>query len=309
MDARPAITVVIPTTCRTVRADMLRRAICSAEDQSGVDVHVTVVVNGPHYDSDLLAELQSREHLQVEIRPTPGLPAAIRHGRSTVRTPYFSFLDDDDMLLPDALLTRARVLIDEEVDVVATNGLAGTGPFIQQTTGVEEDPLGALLRGNWLASCGALFRTASVGLDLFDGRTHHYEWTMLAFRLARAGLRIRFLDVPTYRIFVTENSQSRADAYFRAEPRFLESLMQYEMEPRHRRALHRKYLGSLHSLAERCVRKGDISAAWQNHLRSMAGSQGLKYIVFTRHLLLPSARWAAAQLTGRGKMGVGGVVA
>jgi glycosyltransferase involved in cell wall biosynthesis len=302
--AAAQVSVIIPTACRPARVSALRRALRSVLRQDGVDAEIIIVVNGPGYDRDMLAELRAEPRYRVAYLPAPSLPAAHRHGRGMVSRPFFGFLDDDDELLPCALRTRLDVLLAEpEVDVVTTNGWTGAAddtPYIRRGLGVDEDPLEALLRGNWLGSCGALFRTATVPADVFDGSTRYFEWTMVAFRLAVAGHRIRFLDVPTFRMHESPDSISLSDAYFRAQPDFLASLMPL-LPAAYRPLLWRKYLAALHSAAERMVTAGLVEAAWKYHLRSMAGVSGLKHVIYTPRLIRPSLRALAARLrlTGR----------
>jgi glycosyltransferase involved in cell wall biosynthesis len=295
------ISVVIPTACRMERAASIRRAIESVLSQENVDVELIVVVNGPTHDRGLRAELEANPALRVAYLPEPNLPAAHRHGRTMVTRPFFAFLDDDDEYLPRALETRAaEMLADPRLDVVATNGIwaPDNSPYIKRTEGVEADPLMALLRGNWLGSCGALFRSATVSPDYFDGRTRHYEWTMLGFRLALAGRRIRFLDVPTYILNETPESLSRSDAYCRAEPPFLTSMLEFDLAPRYRKRIREKILESLHTLAGRALAAGRIGEAWGYHVRSLMRPQGFKYVVFTRHLVWPTMRWVAGRSGG-----------
>lgn len=296
------VSVVIPTTCRTSRVGTLRRAIASAQAQDGIELDLIVVVNGPDFDREMVDELCADPRMRVEYLPVPDLPAALRHGRTLALAPFFSFLDDDDEYLPGALRLRADVLLrSPEIDLVATNGFRGAGEqlYLHSTDGVESDPLGTLLRTNWLCSCGALFRGSTVPLDFFDGQTRYFEWTMLALRLALAGRRVRFLDTPTYRIHQAEGSLSRSEAYHRAEPDFLASLEAFDLPPRHRHTLRRKYHGALHALAERAVRNDDIASAWRFHVRSLRGWPGMRHAVYTRRLIVPSLRAAGRWLAAR----------
>jgi glycosyltransferase involved in cell wall biosynthesis len=302
MMVKPAgVSVIIPTACRTERAAAIRRAIESVLTQENVDLELIVIVNGPTYDRHLRHELEANPALRVAYLPEPNLPAAIRHGRSMVTRPFFAFLDDDDEYLPGALETRAaEMLAHPRVDVVATNGFWGPdkSPYIKHTDGVEVDPLKALLKGNWLGSCGGLFRSATVCQEYFDGRTRHYEWTMLAFRLALTGHWVRFLDVPTYIMNDSPESLSRSDAYAKAEPAFLNSLLGFDLEARYRRQIRKKYLQSLHSLAVRALTAGRIGEAWGYHARSLMGWKGFRYVVFTRHLVGPTLRRVAGRSDG-----------
>jgi glycosyltransferase involved in cell wall biosynthesis len=302
MNGATGVSVIIPTACRRERTAAVQQAVASVLMQEGVDLEVIVVVNGPDYDRDLFAWLTANPRLRVEYRPEPSLPAAHRVGRGLVTQPFFSFLDDDDEFLPDALRIRLTPMMeDPTVDVVATNGVWGGGsddPYIQNTDGVEEDPLGALLRGNWLGSGGALFRSATVGLDTFDGRTRFFEWTMIAWRVASAGLKIRFVDVPTYRMNATPDSLSRSEAYYLAEPDFLRSLLDGDVAERHRLRLGDKILAANHVVADWYVRTGNAPRAWRYHVRSLRGMAGLRHLVFTPRLVAATAAAAFKRLSG-----------
>ena len=148
------------------------------------------------------------------------LPAALRHGRSLVDTPFFGFLDDDDEYLPDAIAIRlAAFASDAAIDAVATNGFTNIGGVDrvrhEHPDAAATDPLRALLRENWLASCGGLFRTDRVTVDFFDGVTRHYEWTVLGFKLA-ASRRVLYVDKPTFRVYDSPGSLSKSRAMTRS---------------------------------------------------------------------------------------------
>ena len=135
-------------------------------------------------------------------------------GRKAVQSPYFCFLDDDDEYLAGAIDRRVEVMIDGRLDVVASNGYRhsnGTDvPAFERLGEVQQDPLKALMTENWLASCGGLFRTESVGPEFFEDMHYPMEWTWLAFRLAVAQMRIGVIDEPTYRIFDSPVSASKS---------------------------------------------------------------------------------------------------
>ena len=105
-DAKADITVVVPTALHSARADSIERAVESILSQSGVRAIPLLVVNGPAYDRDLLRRWQSDPRVRCHYLQTGSLPGAIRHGRSLVETPYFSFLDDDDLYEPNTLQVR-----------------------------------------------------------------------------------------------------------------------------------------------------------------------------------------------------------
>lgn len=96
----PAITTIIPTF---QRPQLLRRAILSALDQVGVRLKVCVYDNASHDETaDVVAELASRDSRLVYYRHSSNIGgvANFEFGMSRVETPFFSFLSDDDYLLP-----------------------------------------------------------------------------------------------------------------------------------------------------------------------------------------------------------------
>lgn len=148
-----SVTVVIPTTARRERASLLRRAIASVREQQGIHARALVVVNGPHRAPEVENELRGDPDIQVLVLAEGSLPGALRAGRALVETRWFATLDDDDFLLPDALITRARVLeANPDVDVVVTNGIFRTDGTdivnIDPNLNVGADPLHALLQRN-----------------------------------------------------------------------------------------------------------------------------------------------------------------
>src|SRR2546425_13312811 len=86
---------------------------------------------------------------QADVRPV------LRAGREMVQTNWFTELDDDDVLLPGALAVRVQALEERpEFDAVVTSGFrrdaAGDALSIDDVRIVEQDPVRALLRHNWL---------------------------------------------------------------------------------------------------------------------------------------------------------------
>lgn len=99
------IHVIIP--CRDVDA-YLSAAIASAINQVGVITHVTVVDAGSRVPIVLGPEWASHDRVTL-VRSEEGLLSggARNAGLGTARLPYLSFLDADDLWLPE----RCRVLL------------------------------------------------------------------------------------------------------------------------------------------------------------------------------------------------------
>src|SRR5438094_105821 len=112
----------MPTLARAERASALIRAIESVVSQQGALGIPLVVVNGPFASAELRERLARRRDIRVITREEAGLPLALKTGRAAVDTSYFAVLDDDDELLPGALITRLQALDEAAADVVVTSG-------------------------------------------------------------------------------------------------------------------------------------------------------------------------------------------
>ncbi len=290
------ISVIIPTMCSSQRQHSLWRAINSIGQQNGVDIEVIIIVNGKHYDHKLFEKLKSTSELQVHYLPEASLPAAIRYGRSLVTKEYFAFLDDDDEYLPQALTTRVIPLSnDADIDIVVTNGFIFTQHdrlrlSNAQIESAQRDPLLSLLAGNWLSSCGALYRSSSVPIDYFDGKTKYYEWTLLAFRLALDRKNIQFLNEPTFRVYDNHGSISKTKKYREASSGFVRGLLNFEIPAAMRNGLLRKLAKELHGLSNHHLGLHEMKPAWKFHIQSLNYPGGLKYLTYTRKLIYKTAK-------------------
>lgn len=282
------ITVIIPTTCEAQRWESLLRAIDSVFRQSEVAVQLLLVVNGQRVDPSHYEALCQMPGLVV-VRLAEGLPMAQRMGRSLVTTPYFSFLDDDDEYLPGGLLARLAPLEqDSAVDFVASQGvrcLDGVDhPCWPSTAAIHRDPLRALSDTNWLASCGGLFRTRSISIDFFDGRSSYLEWTLLAYKLA-ISRRMAFVDTPAFRIHDSSGSLSKSTAYRYGEIVVIQQILQLELPGDVRDSVRIKLGNAHHSLSDFCRRQHLKKDAWRHHVASLMQAGGWRFIPYTRKLL------------------------
>ena len=103
--AAPLCTVIIPTLAAAERHSLLLRAIESTRRNQSPPL-VLVVINGSRRSPEVIADLRARSGLRVLQLDQASLPAAIEAGRHAVATPFFSFVDDDDEYLPEAVDLR-----------------------------------------------------------------------------------------------------------------------------------------------------------------------------------------------------------
>lgn len=290
----PKVTAIIPTLCSSERKYQLERAITSLHAASTGPLVIVIVVNGQRYDELLLRELKRRNDLVVEQIGTGSAPLAQLHGRRQVQTEYFCFLDDDDEYLPGAIDLRLAALeMNPRASVVVTNGFISEGDRTPEVLcyrdlkSVSEDPLKQLFNENWLSSCGALFRTEGVSERIFEDYADFIEWTWLAFRLACAGNEVLAIDQPTFRINRTSNSASASERYMRFHVTLYKRMLEMTDRNDIRRILSRRLAQAWHEISRHSLGKGDRSAAWDAHLRSISNPYGLKFLTYTRHLIAP----------------------
>lgn len=289
------VTTIIPTMAEDRRHQSLLRAIESIRSASADPVQIVVVVNGSHRSDAVLKSLSSLSQVRILSLDVGSLPLAQLEGRRAVDTPYFSFLDDDDEYLPGAIDLRLKPLeADHSLDFSISNGyrnLAGNDVIcFSSLDRVAPAPFEALFQENWLASCGALFRSSSIGAEYFEKPHAYVEWTWLAFKLCLDNKKLATISEPTFRIHDTPDSASKSPAYSNAISDLYQRMLRCA-PPRHIRTMVLKRIGaSLHSDANSLWKQGCWGKAWEAHLKSLFYPGGWRYLTFSRHLLFPSTK-------------------
>jgi hypothetical protein len=228
--------------------------------------------------------------VQVLSLAAEGIPGALIAGRNAVRTPWFGTLDDDDLLTPDALLQRLALFGSApELDVVITNGIIRThgtdALHVPAGHRIASDPLRALRDGNWLLPGSWLARSERADSSLFDGMPVYRECTFLALRFCTE-FRSMWSDRPTviYNAGSPE-SVSQSPEYLDGELTAARMLLELRLPGHARRMMKWHHASALHSAAERAWSRGDLPRAWQLHRQSLVAWWGVRFLVFTRHLV------------------------
>lgn len=293
--ADPAVTIIIPTLGLRERAVSLCAAIESALAQDGVCPIVIVVLNGPGRDPEVERTLREDRRLTLLVRESRGLPAALAAGRAMVSTPWFTALDDDDFLLPGALLLRVRAL-DERPDCAAviTNGFRRNGEgdelHVKADNAVHADPLRAMLAGNWFLPGSWMCRTDFVGVEVFEEMPSYLECTYLALKIAGEH-PILWRDTPTVVYSVgSPAAESLSRAYVLGQVDALRRIIELDLPDDVRRALRSRIAGAYHAAADHERMAGALRAAWRWHLASLMQPSGWRYLPFTRYLLRDAMR-------------------
>ena len=290
-----AVTIIIPTLGLRERAASLQAAIASALAQDGVRPTVIIVLNGSRRDAAVERALREDRRVMLLVREAPGLPAALAAGRAIVATPWFTALDDDDFLLPGALLLRVRAL-EERADCAAviTNGYRRNGSgdelHVKADNRVHADPLRTMLEGNWFLPGSWLCRTEAVGVNVFEEMPSYLECTYLALRIA-AEHPIVWRDTPTVVYSVgSPEAESLSRAYVLGQVAGLRRIIALKLPEDVRRALRARIAGAYHAAADHERFAGSRLAAWRWHVASLMQPSGWRYLPFTRHLLRDALR-------------------
>ena len=287
----PLVSVIVCTLAEAQRKASLLRALDSARTASAQPVHIIAVVNGQRRDPEVVEALRQMGDVRLVLLEEGSLPRALVAGRRAVDTPFYCCLDDDDELLPGAIdLRLAPLQANPALDIVTSNGHVcrhGADTLLyQHLDQVAAAPLHALFRENWLASCGFLFRSSSVDVHYFENFHAYAEWTWMAFQLARDGKTVAAVNQPTFRIHDTAGSASKTPQYSDAIETLHQKMLDSQLPADIARLVHQHISAHLHMKAEQLWRSGQLRQAWAVHLRSLSHPGGLRYLAFSRHLLL-----------------------
>ena len=212
MTSERNVTIIIPTLASKARASSLLRAIRSVTTEQEVPALPIVVANGTQFDPDLVEQLKSDRSLRYFYFEEGSIPKALNFARTQVDTEFFGFLDDDDYYYPWAIRERLDTLqADPTADVAVSWGERETPEGRRRSPAAGEldvdDPLRSLMRSNWLASCGGMFRAATISSEYFDPTVPYLEWTYVAFRVALER-KIRFVETDRPHFFVADTPGS-----------------------------------------------------------------------------------------------------
>lgn len=285
--------MIVPTLALPERRLLLFRALASIFRQDGIRCLPLVVVNGNLFDPDLLKDLAQDPRIKLITQERADLPAAYRLGLQHVATPWFTSLDDDDLLLPGALQMRVRALQQsQEHDSLVTNGYCrgpdGDTPVVSDMDVVAADPLRALIRSNWLLPGAWLCRTSAASESLFDGMPLQMECTYLAIRLVTTRC-VRFINEATVVWHTdTPGSASKSRAFALGQPDALRRILELDLPHDVRQCFKSRLAAAHHASSMLLLEDGMTISAWKEHARALLAHRGWRYLPFTRRLIARS---------------------
>ena len=284
------ISVIIPTTCEKHRKLMLKRAVESVLAQSGLDVELILVVNGDHFDREMLESYKSNKRISI-IQIAEGNVSVARFiGLQVTKHDFFCFLDDDDEFLIGGLKRRVELFAQfPHADVIVTNGYSHKNFDVPLVNGLSEveinnNPGATILKFNWFASLAPTFRKTTVDDSFFKLTLAHFEWTYIFFLLSSSGKIILYNDCFTYRRYENNpSSASKSLDYAKFYPQFLKQLRELPLDVELQQKISMKYVAALNGLSNLFLENNNYMGAWYMHLKCLRYG-GWRFLPYTRHL-------------------------
>lgn len=197
----PLISILIPTYNR---AQFLPDAISSALSQNYPDFEVIVVDDGSNDETPDTVNKFSDTRLRYFRKKHSGAPATRNRCISEAKGEFLVWLDSDDMLQPDVLMSYADALTKTPDADVLYGDLIVTDAHFRPTSGVHYqdwygrngDLLANLLHSNCIPNPGTIVRKSLYEkLGMYDEsfrRAHDYElWTRFALKATFKRLPIK----------------------------------------------------------------------------------------------------------------------
>ena len=285
------VSVIIPTLATRERGPFLERALTSVLYQEKLRTLPIVVSNGPACCPEVLNWLKKRSDIRYIHLEEANLPRALSAGRELVDTHYFAELDDDDILLPHALISRHESLSrSENIDAVVSNGFFhNNGKNVishPNITACQNDPLDSVLKYVWLNPGAALFRTATIKAEMFAEMPQYLEWTYMALRLSLEK-RVLFIDNPSFIHHLDlPFSIWRSETCILNQPQALERILALDLPKTARARYNKSWANASHSVSRLYLKKVKYSSAWVWQKKSLKKRFNLRHLPYIFSLLL-----------------------
>jgi len=214
----PLISVIIPVYNAS---ETVLETIGSVQRQSLTDFELIVIDDGSTDDTLELLERVGDRRLRVFRYENGGPSAARNRGISHARGEFISFIDADDLWVPDKLELQLAALRRHPKAGVAYSWTAfidkdGRFLFAKEPLWFEGNVFPELVVNNFIGSgSNVLMRTQCVeSVGRFDSRFSHGEdWDYLL----RAAVRWPFVVVPAYQVMYRLSAESRSSTVARME--------------------------------------------------------------------------------------------
>jgi glycosyltransferase involved in cell wall biosynthesis len=234
---KPLVSVIIPTYNR---ATTIGRTIHSLLSQTYDNLDIIVVEDGSKDETmKLLDAIKDNRLRVVRHEVNRGVTAAKNTGLNNIRGEWFTILDSDDEIVPDAIEVMMRIPLEKDPAVTAvTCNCVDTGTGIYSGKGLTGDQYLDLstLINVCTGEYWGLTKTELLSNDRFNEQLNGYEgvlWHKINERARRfyihKGLRIYHTE-GSDRVSKTTSSISKVSHHYQVlsnEPHYLDILCKY----------------------------------------------------------------------------------
>ncbi len=192
------VSVIIPAYNQ---GRFLAQAVNSVFEQTHIDFEIVVVDDGSTDDTRQIASNYADPKFHYVYQNNQGLSAARNTGIRNSTAPYLSFLDSDDLFLPEKLAILGSVLDEDETIGLVAGQSIPIDENNQQVGKIFDSPPPEkgfeLLLGNPLHVGSILMRRSwQQVVGFFDESLRSYEDWDMWLRLAQAGCKMAWVDKP-----------------------------------------------------------------------------------------------------------------
>lgn len=214
----PDVSVIIPTYNR--RASLERAIESCFEGNEVVDIEIVVVDDGSTDGTEAWLKSLSDERVSYSRQENRGAQVARNSGLDCARGQYVKFLDDDDELLPGALVQEIEA-VSEEQAAISCGHLIVRSPYGQRVFEQEPNPdlISGIFRGSvWTHAHAFVYRADILQECRWDPAVPYHQDTAFAIEAATLGRSETTIDRPVAVYHNHEGASISTDKKSHASP-------------------------------------------------------------------------------------------
>jgi glycosyltransferase involved in cell wall biosynthesis len=292
----PLVSIVIP--CYN-QSSYIQSAIESVLNQSYRPIEIIVVNDGSTDNSlDIIKNIKTHEKIIIVTTENNGLAAARNEGISRARGYYISFLDSDDLYLPDRLKLHINFLESHPgIDISYSETQYFTDQqkrlfALGKRPKISGNLFPQLIKGNFIPSNAFVIKSDSIRkIDGYDqSLSAHEDWDML-LRLSLAGIQFGHISFVTNLVRIhPENMTKQRRRMAESEIIVINKLWQTELKSTQYNDLNKALLPLGLFITSELLLLRDPHAAkrWIMQIMHHRPSKINKILFFIIKLLLPA---------------------
>ena len=241
-------------------ASYLPKCFDSLLNQTYPHIEIVLINDGSTDDSLLICNGYAQRHSNIRVidQPNGGVSAARNRGLEAAKGAFFTFVDGDDVLLPDAVESMHRLMVRYSADMVAGGIVDDRAAVYDGRNGVTvlsgQDSVRMALKEVSYSACAKLYRRSAMeGIFFVEGKKVNedgffvfeccmrqpkivetdrvfYRYTRRAGSASRVAFSDKFLDMLYFfekkRDYIAKNFPQHMDLVDRLEVRTNLNLLQ-----------------------------------------------------------------------------------